>query len=232
MRTIAVAFLAAGVAWGQAAATGTLAGQVLDERLKPVHGARVDVSLVPSGPGPFHPFQAAKLTASDGTFSVAAPAGNYRVCPQLPKSSLLNPCVWSRVAPGAAVKAGAVTQMRYIVMIRGYPLTVQLMDTASALFQESAKHSANLVLVGITAPNGMFQPMPVRQQNNALREHVAVVPRDTNLTVTVRNQGFNVTDSAGVAVTASQPYNFTAKIAGQKHPTAFTFYVNGLAGAK
>ena len=56
---------------------------------------------------------------------------------------------------------------------------MQLNDTGTVLAQAAANRTGNTVVVGITAANGMFHPMPVRQTNATLREHVAMVPRDT-----------------------------------------------------
>ena len=87
----------------------------------------------------------------------------------------------------------------------------------------------NIILAGISAPNGMFYPMPVRQQNPGLREHVMLVPRDTDVTVTVHNRGFDLADLNGAAIAAGlQPYSFPIKIAGERHPRLYTFYVNGV----
>jgi hypothetical protein len=222
----AMCFLA-GVAGYAQTGNGTLTGQVLDEKQRPVHGARVEISLVPVGKGAFAPFQAHQFTTATGGFSFSLAAGSYQVCAELPKSDLLNPCVWGK--PGqTAVTAGKTTAMAATVLKRGYPLTVQLADPKGALAQFGGKATPNVVVVGVSAPDGMFHPMPVRQNNGALREHVMVVPRDLALAVTVHSNGFDLLDGTGKAIAFGQPYRFTAKIAGEKSPSWFGFTVNGV----
>src|SRR5207237_7922055 len=112
---------------------------------------------------------------------------------------------------------------------RGYPITLQFVDPKSVLPQVAALPSSKMILAGVTAPDGMFYAMPIRQKSPTLREHVMLVPRDMNLTVTLHNRGFDMADSKGAAIAAAaQPYSFPVKIAGEKHPRLFTFQVNGL----
>lgn len=224
---LAAMWVLAGVAGYAQTGNGTLAGQVLDEKQRPVHGARVEISLVPVGKGAFQPLQAHQLTTAAGGFSISLAAGSYKVCAELQKSDLLNPCVWGK--PGqAAVTTGKTTAMAAIVLKRGYPLTVQLSDPKGALAQLVGKATPNVIVVGVSAPDGMFHPMPVRQKNGALREHVMAVPRDVVLAVTVHSSGFDLLDGTGKAIAFGQPYRFTAKIAGEKSPSWFGFTVNGV----
>jgi hypothetical protein len=226
MKTTLALFIAA---TSLVAQTGALTGQVTDERQRPIHGARVDISALPRKGVPFQPFQASVLTGTDGSFRFAASAGDYRVCVQLPKSDLLDPCLWAPAAPSVSVTAAQASRMPTIVLKRGYPLTLQFVDKQGALSQAAAEHSQKVILASISALNGMPYPIPVHRQDPQFREHTILVPRDMDLTISIYNKGFDIADSKGVAVAAgSQPFSFHAKIAGERHPRLHTFYVNGL----
>jgi len=214
--------------WLQAqAGSGTVSGQVLDERQRPLYGARIDISAVPGPLTPFRPFQTATLTAADGTFTFNAAAGSYRVCAQLRASDLLDPCMWSKKPPVIDLKPGQTVRMRPLVLMRGYPLTVRLTDAQGLLAQEAAKRSGKAVMVEVADANGLPHLMPVRQQDPTAREHVIVVPRDTPLNISLHNQGFQIADDKGNAVASAGAHAFTAKIAGERTPRVFTFVVTG-----
>jgi hypothetical protein len=226
MKRLIMALGLAGPVWA-----ATISGQILDSRERPIYGARVDVSAV-AGSAAFKPFQASKLTLRDGTFTFTVNAGSYRICASVRKNVVLNPCVWSKTPPQATVTQNQTLVMKPLVLARGYPLTVQLNDTGTVLAQAAANRTGNTVVVGITAANGMFHPMPVRQTNATLREHVAMVPRDTPVQVSVVNRGFAMTDASGKAVpSGAAPYQFSAVIAGEKKPRVFAFSVSGLQKA-
>jgi len=216
--------------WAQAGG-GTVSGQVLDERQRPLHGARIDISAVPGTVARFQPFQAARLTAADGTFTFNVAAGSYRVCVQLHNSDLLDPCMWSKKPPTADVRSGQTIRMTPLVLMRGYPLTVRLTDAKGLLAQETSKRSGNAVLVRVTDANGMPHPMNLRQQNATAREHVMLVPRDTPVNISLYNQGFQLADDKGNAVAGAGAHIFTVKIAGERNPRNFTFVVTGVKPA-
>jgi hypothetical protein len=176
----------------------------------------------------FRPFQAARLTAADGTFTFNVAVGSYRVCVQLHNSDLLDPCMWSKKPPAADVKSGQTIRLRPVVLMRGYPLTVRLTDAKGLLAQETAKRSGRAILVRVTDASGMPQSMHVRQQNATAREHVVLVPRDTPVNISLYSQGFQLVDDKGNAVAATGAHAFTAKIAGERNPRSFTFVVTGI----
>ena len=231
MRLLMTALLGPASLWAQAGG-GTVSGQILDQKQRPLHGARIDISAVPGPVTGFRPFQASKLTAADGTFTFNVAAGSYRVCAQLHNSDLLDPCMWSKKPPAADVKPGQTIRLTPLALMRGYPLTVRLTDAQGLLAQEKAKPSGKAVFVGVTDAIGMPHPLPTRQQNATAREHVVLVPRDTPVSIFLRTQGFQLADDKGKAVAATGAHTFTAKIAGERNPRIFTFVVTGVPGPK
>lgn len=217
--------------WAQARG-GEIVGQVLDERQRPVVGARVAVHVLPSRGAKVEPFQASTLTAADGTFGFSVPQGDFRVCTQLPGSELLDRCLWSEKPPLAAVKTGQRTAMRPIVMRRGQAVSVSLEDPRALLREAKSTrppvgNRGDEVLVGVTALNGMFLPMPVHKRDRTSREHRIFVPRDTPLRISVHSPGLNLADSEGKAIDSSRGHVFNARIANDRSKRRFVFRVTG-----
>jgi hypothetical protein len=210
--------------------TATIAGQVRDQRLRPIYGARVHAYSVPDGSPSTSPFHTSVLSGKDGTFQAATPAGTFRICAELPNSLLLPTCIWEKPLQVKAV-ANQVTQVSAITLRRGYPLTVQFQDPTALLPAPALGRAAQgQVVVGIKAPNGMFVPMPVRLQSASVREHALVVAPDTQVMASICTKGVALADASGNKIDASKGYQFSAKIAGGKTPTKFTFQVG--AGGK
>ncbi len=206
-----------------------IVGQVRDERQRPVNGARVDAYLLPESGAKVKPFRASALTAPNGTFKLSVPSGVFRVCVQLRRTELLDPCTWSAVPPRASVPANRTVQLPPIVLKRGYPLSVRLEDAQGLLLvQDKGKRAAGQVIVGVSAPNGMFLPMPVRGRSATARDHQLFVPRDTALRVSMHSRGFTLADESGAAVDAAKGHQFSAKLAGERSRRRFVFRVTGL----
>ena len=85
-----------------------LLGQVRDERLRPIHGAQVSISVNPTPGSRDKPFYQSALTGPDGIYRFRAPQGNYRLCAQLPNSNLLDNCTWE--ANPAAIRTDGKLQ--------------------------------------------------------------------------------------------------------------------------
>ena len=226
--SLRVALLAgATVALLNSQTSARITGQVRDQRLRPINGARVHAYIVPDGSRSVVPFQTSTLSSSDGGFQLAVPAGTFRICAELRKSELLDTCTWEAPVKVTTVSSQTL-QIPPIMLRRGYPLTVRFEDPQSLLPAPAVgKAQPNQVVVGITAPNGMFLPMPIRSRGPAAREHRLMVGRDKSMVVSIHAHGLGLSDDKGSALDAGKGHQFTTKIAGDKAPSTFTFRITG-----
>jgi hypothetical protein len=204
--------------------TAKLVGQVRDERLKPIAGARVDISLRPARGVKAKPFQAAMLTRADGTFQVSVSAGTYSVCASIPKGDLLDSCLWSDpVLP--SVRTGETVRLSPITLRRGYPVTVRIEDPANVLSVAKGPIDTRRVVVGVSLPNGMFLPAPRQTKTQTLQVHRVFVPRDTLVPLYMHAKGLNVDNEKGLALDTDKPQRVDVKINGEHSQREFVFKV-------
>ena len=209
------------LAHGQVQA-GKILGQVRDERLKPIAGARVDISLKPASGSRVKPFLAAMLTHADGTFQVSVTAGTYSVCASIPNGELLDSCLWNDpVLP--SVRQGETVRLIPITLRRGYPVTVRIEDPGKVLADSKAPLDRRRVLVGVNLPNGMFLPAPRQDKNQTLLVHRVFVPRDSLVPLFVHAKGLSLDDEKGFAIDTDKPQRVNVKIAGEHSKRDFVF---------
>jgi hypothetical protein len=205
-----------------------IAGQVLDERLRPISGARIDVSLVPDAGARVKPFQAATLSRMDGTFQIDVPAGTINVCAALPKSGLLDTCVWDRPLRPVA-SAGKTVLLKSMLLRRGYPVAVRIEDAGAVIANSLPKGplTKRQVLVGVALPNGGYLPAPLVSKSPTRRVHQLLVPRDTPISLSVFAKGLNVVDAKGAAVTADKTNRIVVKVGSDHSPREFVYTIQG-----
>ena len=101
-----------------------LLGQVRDERLRPIHGAQVSISVNPTPGSRERPFYQSTLTGPDGIYQFRAPSGSFRLCAQLPNSNLLDNCTWESAAAAVRTDGKQQTLAAPITLKRGIPVEV------------------------------------------------------------------------------------------------------------
>ena len=212
--------------WAQAP-NGQIVGQVRDERLRPVAGARVDIHAVPVGKTLPKPFQASATTKADGTYLIAVPSGTFQVCANLRGSQLLDSCTWTTAPARAIVAGGQRLELAPIVLKRGHLLTVRLDDARGVLAQEERKRGGARLLVGISTRYGMFRPMASRRLPTG-RIHEVLVPRDTPLEVSLHGRGFALADEKGAAVDVRRGHQVSLKLEGDRSRKQLVFRINGV----
>jgi hypothetical protein len=205
-----------------------ISGQVRDERLRPVAGARIDVSLVPDPGAKVKPFLAATLTRSDGMFQIDVPAGTISVCAALPNSDLLDTCVWD--APlRPVVGAGKTVQLKPIMLRRGYLVAVRIEDAGAVIANSLPKGplAKRQVLVGVALPNGGYLPAPLSLKSPTRRVHQLLVPRDTPVSLSVFAKGLNVADAKGLAIASDKAHKIDLKVGSDHSQREFVYSIQG-----
>ena len=164
MRIAIVGMITASWMWGQLgpggtplvpAGVGVISGVIRDAKRTPLRGVTVLVSPDPSQRGVVTPYQGVAVTAADGSYTVRqVPAGSYWVCPQMPMSDYLDPCIWDAVAPAVKVGAtgGAVTPKQDVTVDQGEFLWVQVEDAGAVL--DKHKGGRGEFRVSVKSPRG------------------------------------------------------------------------------
>lgn len=207
--------------------TNTLSGHVRDERLRPVHGAVVSVSLSPPPGARAKPFLLTAKTARDGTFAVSVPPGSYRYCAQLPNSELLDSCAWAARPGTIETSGGKAFAAPPITLKRGYALEVAVEDTGKLLSGLSANGPAKPLLIGIRGGNGMFTPLVEQPKRGESHEFRLLVPRDTPLELSLFSREVTLADGKGAAVDAKRGVKIPVNLSGSRTQRRFTFKVTG-----
>lgn len=216
----------AGLSFAQTA--GTIEGQIVDERLRPIVGATVSISAVPRAGVKFQPFLTSAVSARHGMFGASAPVGVFRICAQLPGSDLLDSCVWSRTPAEIAVTPSRTALVPPVVLRRGYAMTVEVEDVPQVLRKEAGKKGGPYLNVAMAAPNGMYAPLKRTSKTSGADEFVAFIPRDTPVGFALESQRLKVKDDKGKDLDLKQAHKFEANIAGEKSPRRIKFRITGV----
>jgi hypothetical protein len=205
---------------------GSIAGKIFQDNGNPQSGAVVSAQLQRTSAAAA-PFRTDAVTAKDGSFTITAPAGNYRLCVQPKQDPLLNTCDWNLSPTTIAVKAAAATTVPAIQLQRGVPIQVQIIDAQQLLPIAEGKTPGAAVLVGLWLPSGLFVPMPVQSKGATSRIYQTVVPVGVKVNLSVQSNSFQISDGNGNAINpqkgASVPTQFNAGATSQ----SFTFSVTG-----
>ena len=204
-----------------------LLGQVRDERLRPIHGAQVSISVNPTPGSRDKPFYQSALTGPDGIYRFRAPQGNYRLCAQLPNSNLLDNCTWE--ANPAAIRTDGKLQALAapITLKRGIPLEVYLEDTGKLLADIESKGRKAPLLIGFRGMHGMFVPMRAHSKSDKGREFRLLVPRDTRLNLSISSRSVSIANDKGAEMDVKNGKGINLLISGSRTSRRYTFRVTG-----
>jgi hypothetical protein len=205
--------------------TARIAGQIRDERLRPIFGARIDVSLVPAPGEKVKPFLAAALSRADGTFQIDVPPGTFSVCAALSSHDLLDTCAWE-VPLRPVLIAGQTLRLKPIMLKRGYPVTVRIDDAGAVLANSKGPAAAHQVLVGVALPNGGYLPSTVSKTPTG-RVHQVFVPRDKAVSLFLFPKGVDVVDGVGTALIKEKAVHIKVKLSGDRSQRNFVYTVQG-----
>ncbi len=203
-----------------------LTGEVRDERLRPIYGALVSVSLIPSPGARVVPFNLVVRSGADGSFSAAAPPGDYEVCAYLPNSELLNGCLWGAEGNKMSLTAGQKVLPRMITLSRGYPFEVILQDKGKLMNQAGGKKSAP-VLIGLKGKDGAYVPFVPKKNANDEQVFRALVPRDADLQLSLTSASFKLADEKGAAIDTKRGKSMTIRYTGNEGERSVKFQVTG-----
>ena len=204
-----------------------LLGQVRDERLRPIHGARVSVSLNPTPGGKEKPFYQSTLTGADGIYRFKAPPGSFRLCAQLANSNLLDNCTWESNPAAIRTDGKQRALAAPITLKRGIPVEVYLEDTGKVLADIDAKGGKAPLLIGVRGMQGMFVPMRAHSRSEKAREFRLLVPRDTRLDLSIWSRSVSIANDKGVEMDVKNGKGTNVLISGSKTPRRYSFRVTG-----
>jgi hypothetical protein len=203
-----------------------LLGQVRDERLRPIHGAQVSISVNPTPGSREKPFYKSTLTGPDGVYQFRAPPGSFRMCAQLPNSDLLDNCTWESAA---AVRTDGKqrTLAAPITLKRGVPVEVYLEDAGKLLADVESKGRKTPLLIGFRGKHGMFVPMKPHSKTEKGREFRLLVPRDTRLDLSISSRSVSIANDKGVALDVASGKGTNLLISGSRTSRRYVFRVTG-----
>jgi hypothetical protein len=202
-----------------------ISGTVLNADGKPLAGMRVTISR---GPAPdAKPFSTIVSVAADGTFEAKdLAAGRYVICPQpLPPMGLLAPCSWEKAPPMVTVTADQSVRLPAVQLKRGVMMAVRL-DDPSGYVEAAENRPGAGILISVRTPGGAVMPAISQQKNNGYTYQL-LVPADTDLTLSVHSQYFQIENSKGEAISKTAGVTVPVKAKqGSREPVA-TFTVRG-----
>lgn len=208
IRILSIAVFTVTTLTGQTATspTGQIKGFIQTADGKPVVQARVAVLAQPQAGATYTPFRALVLTASDGTFSISAvPDGVYTICPRVPNSALVPPCVWGS-APKVTVSGGKTVTASAIQLQAGADFYLRVNDLVGTLLATIGKTPGAAVIFAIRNPSGVLTPIPQTAQDIAGFDYHLPVPFATSLVFVAHSGYYTLSDGAGAAIPVGATY--------------------------
>lgn len=182
--------------------TGVTQTVVTDDSGQPVSGAYIVATPLGSAGG----LTITMLADAKGAFSLSAlKPGAYSVCVQEPGGLHLDPCKWSTV-PKLTVTAASAAALALPPIVKGSVFQLRINDPGKVWAQTDD------LLVGITVPTSMFQPLRLAASDSTGKTFDVAVPFDTALAVYVSSSHLLFADATGKSLghTVSIPFKQAA----------------------
>ena len=214
----------------QESSSGQIAGTLLSPDGQPVARATV-LAQLEAGPGA-QPFRANAFSGPDGSFLVSnLPAGQYRICIQVPGTAFLDPCTWSAAPPSATVAAGQTASAGNIQVETGYLVKARLTDSNRLLQADEGRVRGVHLQIGIWTPEGFFVPMRVRTRRAGSRDLELPVPFGTAVALSARSGSYDLTNETNTRVDPLRGARIPIQAAPDTPPTIYTFRITGRRAA-
>ena len=195
----------------QAQATYSLDGRVRSTG-RGLPGVPVTITRLADTPDDRRLLTRVVLTDAAGVYTISnLPAGNYRVCPEMPRSQYLSPCAWGPRWPTVRVSGRDLTGKLDVNMDRGTLVVMKVTDQDGELSRNPDKRDA--LELGCKGGRGETVAAWEQLKIGAVRYYTVVVPRGSAQELVMRSSVGNIEhDNAGSrrAVTDGAPLSLTA----------------------
>jgi hypothetical protein len=196
-----------------------MSGTLKDPGGTPVAGAVVTAYLQAKGTdGKFPPvFNTA--TQSDGSFLFnGLVPGTYILCADMPKSALLNPCLWSLKRTTSVISAGASATGVLLVAERGVALNIRINDVRGLL---ASNPMLDDLLIGVRPKTGPPMPVPITSKDRTGKTLTVFVPQAQPVDILIYSANLTLADAKGNPFTgANVKVPVTAPSAGASQSTS------------
>jgi hypothetical protein len=191
--------------------TASLSGSVRDESNNPV---QTTVTIATQG------LRQSQLTAADGSFSFSnLKTGMFFACAVPPPGTngqrYVDSCLWQdRNSVYVPLAPGQVRQGVVVPLQQGYPLDVHVNDPSALLPAPIGNIGGNDLAIHVIGPSGLAEPMPIASQNATGRDHILVVPYNTQLQLLIHSSSFALKDASGNVLAPTTKTTFTVSQSG------------------
>jgi len=201
------------------------------ERGKPIGFPWVTLIRQPSSlKDKIAPFSIGRAARADGAFGFTGlQPGVYRICAQLGKGTMVNPCEWGEPAPVITLEAEQIAKNVIVAMQYGVAVPIRVNDPQQLLVQHEGKTPGAHLLIGVGDANGMFHSALVTGTDKTGRDHQIVIPANTRVNLVVRSKFFQLADAAGAAIAADAAATSIVAVSGQAPPATMVVTVTGTA---
>lgn len=175
-------------------AGGTIAGRVVGEDGKGIAGAYVTVLRVArSHAGRYPAANPGAQTWSDGGFAFKGlESGSYRLCAQLPFSSLLHTCNWDTANVVVKILSAEIRDGITLVMKKGLLLKIKLDDPGGHLNENIGKTKGASVSVGLREGRKPILFLSPMTKEKGGWNYQTAIPFNTALQLHVRSSFFSI----------------------------------------
>ena len=144
-------------------------------------------------------------TNSTGGFTLAVPAGLYRLCVG-GAGSYVDPCHWGNALIVTAPSAAVVT----VQVLRGVQFIVRLHDVGGFLPQVEVVKGGGVSVILSGGPGGPF-PLPIIYDDGRVRDFGDLLPLNAPLVASASSAHVSLVDQSGATVgAAGVPFQITA----------------------
>lgn len=216
----------------EAQQNGTVNGAILETAKKGVGDAFVTLTTVPNpAQRELRGIQLTAVTAKDGSYRFTnVPAGDYRICAQVPGTKLVNPCDWGKPAVTVKVAAGATVDAGSLTLEEGYVLEVDVDDPQDLIALTKRRFQVGHLHFMVRG-NGYTLPLVPTPLKKIDSQYSYVVPFDTDLEVMGYYGGFLISDpDAKSKAKNGDTLVWTVKFAKNDPPKPLKVAVGGVVG--
>lgn len=185
------------------AQTASISGMITTPAGLGLPGVTVYARTIPKGleqkrrPAVSNTTVGSALTGTNGQFTISnVPIGTYFLCPSLPGSTYLNPCLWSDTIPIANVTAAGPVTGITAAMQAGKTVRLDLLFPPALYSLAANKLEIDKSLVLVWSPNitGPIFPSVIADHSGGRLFSVAVPP-NSSLQLVVHSSRLSLTDT-------------------------------------
>lgn len=203
--------------------TGTITGRITMNNGAPYVGATVLITRTTAPP-----FNTTVFTGDDGSYQASElPTGSYRVCPDLPSSQYISPCIWLDPSAVVPVPEGQVVAVPPMQLQLGSTLHVAVADPGSLLPSlvpsMAGKSTGSALVLGVWGPDRHFHLLAPVKTTGVRTQYQLTIPFETALRLQVLPIGLGVLDAKNVSLPSNGQKYDVIHHKGDPNPPSFQF---------